>query len=971
MAESSASGNAAKRKGLWQCIADDPQDFHRLPGAIRGCPPEKTLATLLPLLDDFGITRLADVTGLDRIGLPVYQAIRPNSRNISVSQGKGLTAALAKVSALMESIESFHAEQLCHPVLTSSVGEMRQALGYDPETLAVASTLDTFEKRALYEDPLAPPTGTPSWVTDDTVVDWIAAIRLSDGIATWVPKQLCELNFEIEERCCFPFFRATSNGLASGNTVTEALIHGLCEVIERDCLARFAHERRRNRAIALDMIQSENIAALLEKFAMAQLQVAVVDITGPSRVPCFEAFLKDREIGISRGAGCHLDGEIALSRALTEAAQGRLAKIAGSRDDLFREMYLPASTRRYEYLFALAPDESIADCPYSRFDNPSCALRDLVQRVETQTGTIPVAVDLRREHDIPVVFVLAPGLACQAPGRKGWVFLSPTPSGEVPVEKKPHKAQGVQLREGPATILRPRAPRAVIFFGPSISRSEVLAEFKDVPGELVCLPPVQQGDLLRLFYDPPDVIGVIDGLFLRTPSVLHKEILLLLRSGVRILGSASMGALRAAELDRFGMEGVGGVYRMYRDGLIDGDDEVAIVHGGPEEHFDPWTEPLVNVRHTIALATAAGAVTRETGDLVLHAARSVHFAERTWDAILNAPFLSGHPRACLDRLKRFVNANSVNLKHEDALLLVRKVVARLSNREPWPKRPAFKIRTSKYFYQHQRDYMGHTLAGHHVSAMSALSFYKLLSSSVKSLMRQLSRRLVLSENTRRQRIYNPPAHQLIAEFRARKRLIFEEDFNQWLKARGISGDELSRYLAERFLASQTLKACRRMHPHLRYAAVCQLAISALCKQMGIARDMVLTTRFVAPGIRSDHALLVELKMRNMYWSALEMAYQILADRRAHYGAGPNLTASGALGTEEWCARRWGVPLKAVGQEARLRGFLSYAELICTAQLACLHGQREALITSSSFALAAIGRVKAPMGAGNVSAHARR
>ena len=141
-------------------------------GTRRAVPPSTTLRRIKPLLAPAGITRLADVTGLDWIGIPVYQAIRPNSRNLSVAQGKGLTRTQAKVSALMESLESFHAERIDQPVMRATFGQMRRQLDYDPRALPVVRAGSV---RDPAYDPFAPPVGEPTLVRDHTVVDWVAA----------------------------------------------------------------------------------------------------------------------------------------------------------------------------------------------------------------------------------------------------------------------------------------------------------------------------------------------------------------------------------------------------------------------------------------------------------------------------------------------------------------------------------------------------------------------------------------------------------------------------------------------------------------------------------------------------------------------------------------------------------------------------------------------------------------------------
>jgi YcaO-like protein with predicted kinase domain len=939
------------RSELWDAVLHDPQQSHFLPGTVRSFSPEETLAKILPLLPQFGITRVANVTGLDHIGLPVYQAIRPGSRNISVSQGKGATPALAKISAIMEAIESFHAEEIAHPHVTASLKEMRHSLSYDPLALPVISNIDPFESRALDYDPFAPPIGVPPIIQESTVLDWIPATRLSDGISTWAPKQLCELNFAVEERICVPLFRATSNGLASGNTVTEALIHGLCECIERDCLVEGARNRDQAQPVILESIHSEIVLPLLDCLARARCNVALLDITGRMEVPCFEALIDDGESGISRGAGCHPNKYVAICRALTEAAQGRLAKIAGSRDDLYREMYVPRSSQRYAHFFARPAMKPVSDCAQLKWSGPFSALKDLVERIQKQTGNIPVAVDLRGEHGIPVVFVISPGCRLEAPSRKGHFFSLPVPSyrgGESTCMTAQCSPNGEQLQG----LGRAPRPRVVLFFGPSIHQFEVLSEFRGVNAELVCCPPVQQGDLLRLLSDPPEIVGIIDGLFSQIPSVLHKEILLLLDRGVKVLGATSMGALRAAELDAFGMEGVGSIYRLYRDGVIDRDDEVALLHAGPEQHFKALTEPLVNVRHCAEGALSAGIITRQTADALMSAAQSLHFYERTWQAILNSPLLRGLAPADCAMLSR-VKSIAPDLKHADAVLLVRTIVERLTGKRAWPARGVIKAHSSKYFHIQKRDYSGHHVNGYFVTTAAGLAFYKLFSPAVATLVTRVCRRLALSEVARRNDLQPQAKRQLVMAFRKRKGLATAEQFGNWLSRRGLSCYELELSLVERDLATQALMLYRTKHPGARYAEICRAIIADLCQQLGINEGLLVDTRFVAPGIRSDDALLRELKLTGDYHAALETAARVLLAGTDLHNKVPHVRTSKPDGAmlENWCARTWAVSLPDVPREAKRRGFLSYAELIYSAHLACL-AEKQVTIAASAFLVSA-------------------
>jgi ribosomal protein S12 methylthiotransferase accessory factor len=377
----------------------------------------------LPLARQAGVTRLADITGLDVVGVPVFQSIRPGSCNISLSNGKGLTRDQAKVSALMEALECYHAEVIRQPSRREAVGAMRRMLKYDPYSLAAVRDGGAAVRRDFDYDPFLPPCGAPCLLTDQAILDWVKATDLSTGSATWVPRQLVELNFAVEERLCPPWFRATSNGLASGNAPAEAIIHGLCELIERDGIGRAANAASDpERHIIPATIESRVSHRLMRRFAEARLRMAIIDVSGPMGLPCFEVILADADQVAYKGYGCHPCRETALLRALTEAAQSRVSHIAGTRDDMYRETYRdslrwPAAVAHAS--LEIMPQRDYRECPDLPMGPWTEVLDDLVRRVRMQTGTSPVAVDLTREEfGLPVVFVVAPGLGFLLPFKR-------------------------------------------------------------------------------------------------------------------------------------------------------------------------------------------------------------------------------------------------------------------------------------------------------------------------------------------------------------------------------------------------------------------------------------------------------------------------------------------------------------------------------------------------------------------------
>ena len=137
---------------------------------------------------------------------------------------------------------------------------------------------------------------------------------------------------------------------------------------------------------------------------------------------------------------------------------------------------------------------------------------------------------------------------------------------------------------------------AIVFTGPTITPAEAAREL-----DAVYRPPAAEGDVYRAAERHPRAIGIIDGYFENVPAVWHKEILWAMSEGIHVYGSASMGALRAAELAAFGMVGIGTVFEAYRDGVLE-DDEVAIVHADAEFDFRPASEAMVNIRATLEKA---------------------------------------------------------------------------------------------------------------------------------------------------------------------------------------------------------------------------------------------------------------------------------------------------------------------------------------------------------------------------------
>lgn len=371
-------------------------------GTHRAVSLDETFARIDRLCSPLGITRLANVTGLDRIGIPVVQAVRPNSRSIAVSQGKGLTPAAAKISALMEAIEGYHAERPTVPL-----------------TMGSWSDLGSHHRMV---DVLGLPRPTMSRWHDHARILWAPATDLSDGERLLVPYEVVHTDYRLPLPTGSGCFAMTSNGVAAGNHLLEALSHGICELIERDAVSLWvADADTDHRRVDLRTIDDPDCIELVERYDDAGFDVAVWDATTGIGVPVFVVVATDRyddDLSPTFGAhgyGCHPNREVALSRALTEAAQARLTHIAGSRDDKTPEEYAyglsaPVRASIAEQTKGRA-ERRFDDIPTRDFETLNEDVTWMLDQL-TEAGFGSVSyVDLTIESvGIPVVRVVAPGL---------------------------------------------------------------------------------------------------------------------------------------------------------------------------------------------------------------------------------------------------------------------------------------------------------------------------------------------------------------------------------------------------------------------------------------------------------------------------------------------------------------------------------------------------------------------------------
>jgi ribosomal protein S12 methylthiotransferase accessory factor len=387
-------------------VADSPQvakSYWR--GTHRTVAPSETLRRFRPHAAALGITRLHNITGLDYLGVPVCMAVRPNARTLSVSQGKGLDDASAAASAFMEAVELEHAECVAFP---------RRFCSYN-----------ALKSEARVVNPARLPRIRRSRFHAGLPIPWVEGTELGGGNSIWVPFEVVHSDHTVPQHEGSGCFLPISNGLASGNHELEAICAALCEVIERDATRlwrlRTATERAMRR-LDLDSVTAESCRELVGRLQARDMTIAVWDATTDIGIACFICRIRETpantrsRLGSFWGSGCHVTSDVALIRAIAEAAQSRLTYIAGARDDLRSSSYSEPSSQA---LLDLARDAWETKVGGRRFDEVPTALQSsfeqdllyLLERLCACDLHQAITVNLTRPpFDIPVVRVIVPGL---------------------------------------------------------------------------------------------------------------------------------------------------------------------------------------------------------------------------------------------------------------------------------------------------------------------------------------------------------------------------------------------------------------------------------------------------------------------------------------------------------------------------------------------------------------------------------
>ena len=338
--------------------------------------------------------------------------------------------------------------------------------------------------------------------------------------------------------------------------------------------------------------------------------------------------------------------------------------------------------------------------------------------------------------------------------------------------------------------------RACVFVGPTLRPQDLPAD-----DDIVALPPVAQGDVYRIAQRRPQAIGIIDGYFEGMLAVWHKEILWAMAEGIHVFGSASMGALRAAELHPFGMVGVGRIFEAYRDGELEDDDEVAVIHGPSETGYLALSEALVNIRRTLSEAALGAVISPSSRDALVRLAKELFYHDRTFERLLDA-IDELFPAGEIDALRAWLPQGRVDQKHKDALAMLAAMRALLAS-GPEPMQVDYTLEWTEVWDDATAAAAASPVIGlggspAWVADERVLEELRLEPDTYaavrdRALLRFLARR---EAGRRRHRPDRGARRELLDRLRARHGLFTRAALARWLETNGIEARQLERLLED-------------------------------------------------------------------------------------------------------------------------------------------------------------------------------
>ncbi|TVP39404.1 YcaO-like family protein [Candidatus Nitrosocosmicus arcticus] len=403
-------------------------------GTSRIQPVELTLEKVKSLIHEIGITRIADITNMDRLKIPNFSAVLPGTEDyIWVYSGKGPTKNHARASVIMESIERFSSLPANYDgkILRGTFKELSQSytvLEYDEVVEPVSFHLN-----------------------EEMIMDYCIGYDLINNMEVLVPAPLTIFRYTPTPPSINPYSFFHTNGLASGNVLEEAICHALCEVVERDAVSlaeftssafqyhvlktiesslvkrgfqlksfdskSFMDDNSIYPEIDLNSIEHVPIKNIVNRFRRSQIPLTVKDITSDLGIPTFIASSAEwvnHEYGyLVEGHGTHPDARIALMRAITEVSQSRAANIQGSRDDLRKMKYDPENSdenRSWQFIKS-KEKKPFSDVHTFSYDDILDDIKLILSNVKARGLKKAIVVNLTNSKlNIPVIRVIVPGL---------------------------------------------------------------------------------------------------------------------------------------------------------------------------------------------------------------------------------------------------------------------------------------------------------------------------------------------------------------------------------------------------------------------------------------------------------------------------------------------------------------------------------------------------------------------------------
>ncbi len=377
-----------------------------LEGTQRVYDEATTLENTKAQIKKIGVTRIADITNLDRLGIPIFSAIRPSAAPgaISIYSGKGSTEQRARISAIMESFERCLAERpgvnanieggISAPALVESYATAKENCSVlDPSSL-------------LLSQPFNP----------GSLIEWVGAYDLMNGEEVFVSANAVYHPYDAPGQCQ-KLFLSNTNGLASGNVLEEAILHGLLEVIERDAISTAQFTRNLGKEIVLTE-EDGYLYELAQKFKDAGIELKIWLVPTDTGIPTIIAATDDVKLKdpalLVMGAGSHLKPEIAIARAITEAAQSRVVQIQGAREDTDREGFIRSvgydrMKRLNWFWFEEGEKISLSEVKDLSGKSPAENIDVILGQLKGLAEKVIVADLSREEVAVPVVRVIIPG----------------------------------------------------------------------------------------------------------------------------------------------------------------------------------------------------------------------------------------------------------------------------------------------------------------------------------------------------------------------------------------------------------------------------------------------------------------------------------------------------------------------------------------------------------------------------------